>query len=70
MIKPHNDNVDGPFYVGHGCCTACDIPFQLAPEMFSYDRDQHCYVSRQPETKGELDRMIRTLLYSEVQCIR
>ena len=70
MIKPHKDNVEGPFYVGEGCCTACDIPFQLAPELFSYDQDQHCYVSRQPETKEELDRIIRTLLYSEVQCIR
>ena len=70
MKEPHIENVPGPFYVEDGCCMACDIPFQLAPEMFSYDKEHHCYVSKQPENKSELDRIIRTLMSSEVECIR
>ncbi len=68
--KPHKDNVPGPFYVCDGCCTACDVPFDLTPEMFAYDSDNHCYVKRQPNTENELDRMIRTVLSSELECIR
>lgn len=68
--QPHAENVDGPFYVCEGCCTACDVPFHETPEMFAYDDRNHCYVKRQPENKSELDRMIRTVLSSELECIR
>lgn len=68
--KPHKDNVPGPFYVCDGCCISCEIPFVEAPGMFAYDDQSHCYVSKQPQTKNELDKMIRAVLGSEVECIR
>ena len=70
MEKPHKDNAPGPFYVCDGCCTACDIPFADAPEMFAYDDEYHCYVKRQPESESELSRMIRVMLSAELECIR
>ena len=70
MDRPHEDNAPGPFYVCDGCCTACDIPFADAPDMFAYDDQYHCYVKRQPETENELSRMIRTMLSAELECIR
>lgn len=68
--KPHEANVPGPFYVCDGCCTACDVPFHGTPDLFSYDDQNHCYVSKQPESKSDTTRMIRTLLSSELECIR
>ncbi len=69
--KPHPKNAPGPFYVCDGCCTACGVPWTQAPDLFVYDEDvSHCYVARQPENKGELDRMIRAAHDSELECIR
>ncbi|MBX3242960.1 MAG: ferredoxin [Acidobacteria bacterium] len=68
--KPHKDNAPGPFYVCDGCCTACELPFTEAPELFEYDSDNHCFVKRQPETKDELNKMLRALYGAELECIR
>ncbi len=38
--------------------------------MFAYDDQNHCYVKRQPETPEDLDRMLRAVHGSEVECIR
>ncbi len=69
-IRPHPKNVDGPFYVEYGCCTACDVPMQEAPNHFAYDGDNHCYVCRQPQTAAETTDMIGTAWMAELQCIR
>ncbi len=73
MVKkeqPHKDNAPGPFYVCDDCCTACDVPFVETPDLFSYDDQNHCYVTSQPKTESELSRMIRTVLSAELECIR
>lgn len=69
-IQPHPKNVAGPFYVEYGCCTACDLPKQEAPNHFVFDDGNHCYVCRQPQTTAETTTMIGTAWLAELQCIR
>ncbi len=52
-----------------GCCTSCGVPESLAPELFG-DSEDSCFVKRQPSTPGEIDRMLRTMVTSELGCIR
>lgn len=68
-IRPYPKNVPGPFYVVDGCCLVCDLPSVMAPGMFEFE-SHHCFVKRQPETKDELDRMVRTALSADLACIR
>jgi hypothetical protein len=72
--KPHPANVPGDFYVEHGCCTMCEVPFVEAPGLFGVSQDPkgypHCYVQRQPSSPEELAGMLSALRCSEVQCIR
>jgi hypothetical protein len=68
--RPHLKNVSGPFYVLNGCCTACDVPVSEAPDLFTYDEANHCYVKRQPCTKDEVDRTLRAAWAAELECIR
>ena len=68
--KPHPLNVAGGFYVVDGCCTACNVPFVEAPDLFAYDGTQHCYVARQPSNVTELNAAIRATWAAELQCIR
>lgn len=70
LIKPHPRNAAGPFYVEHGCCTACDVPMVEAPELFEYDAENHCFVSQQPQTNEEVTRAIGAAWCAELQCIR
>ncbi|WDI39766.1 ferredoxin [Bremerella sp. P1] len=69
-IKPHPENVEGPFYVEYGCCTACDVPMVEAPGLFAYDSDNHCYLKRQPNTAEEITNAIGAAWNAELQCIR
>lgn len=69
-IHPHPKNAAGPFYVQYGCCTACDVPMSEAPDLFAYDETHHCFVTRQPTTKQETDRMFRAVLGGEMECLR
>ena len=69
-LKPHPQNVDGPFYVENGCCTACGVPQHFAPELFAEDEEHHCFVRRQPQTVAETDAMIRVVATQELGCIR
>ena len=62
-------NVEGDFYVKDGCCTACEIPFTEAPDLFERD-GYHCYVRRQPETGLELVGMLEAIRYADLRCIR
>ena len=67
--RPHPSNVPGDFYVEDGCCARCDIPRAVAPELFALGED-HCFVSKQPGTPEELDRMLEAVRCSELDCIR
>lgn len=69
-IRPHPKNVTGPFYVEYGCCTACDVPMQEAPNHFAYDSDNHCYVCQQPNNASDTTDMIGTAWMAELRCIR
>jgi hypothetical protein len=69
-IRPHPQNVDGPFYVADGCCTACGVPSTSAPELFAWDSRDHCFVARQPSTPHETNQMLRAVRGAELNCIR
>ena len=62
-------NVVGPFYVEDGCCTLCGVPDTEAPDLFA-EAEGHCYVHRQPNTSGELERMLSAISCAELGCIR
>lgn len=72
--RPHPANAPGDFYVEDGCCTMCEMPFAVAPELFGSCQDSmgtpHCYVKRQPGSPAELDRMVSAIRHAELQCIR
>lgn len=70
IIGAHAKNAPGPFYVVDGCCIACELPLLVAPELFAFDENNHCFVKRQPATKEELDRMLRVVWGGEVGCVR
>jgi len=71
---PHPSNVPGDFYVRDICCTMCMVPFYEAPELFGKEQDStgytRCFVKRQPETPGELTKMLRAVRWQELDCIR
>ena len=69
-IRPHPQNVDGPFYVADGCCTACGVPSTSAPDLFAWDSRDHCFVARQPSTAHETNQMLRAVRGAELNCIR
>lgn len=68
--RPHPKNVSGDFYVEDGCCTACGIPEAEAPDHFTFDDANHCYVKKQPCTEAETDRMLEAMYVAELSCIR
>lgn len=68
--KAHPKNVPGPFYVVNGCCTACGVPDVLAPDLFAYDQDNHCFVKRQPATAADLESALDVIVGQELGCIR
>ena len=72
--QPHPANVPGDFYVEDGCCTMCEMPFVIAPDLFGTCQDRkgypHCYVKRQPESPPELDQMVDAIRCADLQCIR
>ena len=67
---PHPLNAPGPFYVVDGCCTACGVPLDEAPELFAYTGDDHCYVKRQPRSSEEIDHALGAIWAQEFRCIR
>jgi len=46
------------------------MPTTVAPGLFSYAQDGHCYVSKQPIHADEVKKMIEAFQVQEVQCIR
>jgi hypothetical protein len=69
-LRPHPQSIGGPFYVVDGCCTACGVPESAAPDLFSYDAEQHCFVKRQPGSADEIARMLAAVRGAELDCIR
>jgi hypothetical protein len=71
MPRAHPENVEGPFYVEHGCCLACGVPVDAAPDIFDWAGDESsCIVKRQPISPAELDRTMVAICSAEVDCIR
>jgi hypothetical protein len=67
---PFPENVAGDFYVEAGCCTSCGMPSQVAPALFSYAPDGHCYVSKQPQNATEICQMVEAFEVQDIGCIR
>jgi hypothetical protein len=66
----HSKDAAGPFYVLHGCCTACGVPTAIAPGLFDFDSADHCYVKRQPTSDTEMEKALRVLRAQELECVR
>lgn len=70
-MKAVPENAAGPFYVEDGCCLACGVTVDTAPEIFDWaPRQDHCYVRRQPEGEAEIYRTLQACMNSELSCIR
>ena len=69
-VRPHPQSATGPFYVQDGCCTACGVPEAIAPDLFAWDANDHCFVKRQPVTPAETDRALQVVAHAELSCIR
>jgi hypothetical protein len=41
-----------------------------APDLFTYDESNHCFVKSQPRTQAEIDRAIRAVWAAELEYIR
>lgn len=69
---PHPLNVPGSFYVENGCCLACGVWEDVAPDLLAWSPDEfpHCYVARQPETDAEFERMKLAMDVADLDCIR
>lgn len=70
VTKAHPLNVPGPFCVEDGCCITCGVPEDIAPDMFGWAPDPHCFVKQQPCNPDQLDRILQAMWSSEVSCIR
>lgn len=65
----HPKNAPGDFQVVHGCCVLCGVPWQVAPELFSFDKEG-CWVTRQPQDATQVQKMLRVIASGEMDCIR
>ena len=75
MFEPYAENVHGDFYVEKDCCLCCHVPVTLAPDLFRYSYDSegcpsHCFVSQQPVSKDELERMFDVITCADLRCVR
>ncbi len=84
MVTPHYErepqNAPGPFYVVKDICLLCSLPVETAPRTIRYHETpcedcskrlpDHCFVSRQPETPEEIDRMIEVVAGSCIAAYR
>ena len=65
--EPVRDQND--FYVEPNCCLLCGVPEGIAPEIFRTG-EHNCSMIRQPCSEDEIDRTIRAMWSSEVDCVR
>src|SRR2546425_10393107 len=66
---PHPRNAVGDFYVERDCCTLCGVPWDVAPDLFSYD-DTGCWVARQPASATQETKMLEVFARQDLGCIR
>jgi len=68
---PSNETTrdQGDFYVEPDCCLLCGVPESIAPEIF-HTGERHCSIIRQPCSQDEINRTIRAMWSSEVDCVR
>ncbi len=58
-------NVPGPFYAAKGCCMACSMTAEAAPDLIGFDEDaMSCFFRKQPTKPDELDRAIQAVKVS------
>ena len=69
---PHPLNAPGDFYVEDGCCTMCEMPFEVAADLFGTTETPywHCYVKKQPSSESEIASMIDAISCADLKCIR
>jgi len=72
--RPVPENVSGDWFVAADCCTLCNVPSTVAPDMFEFKigpkGEEYCYVRRQPVSKPDLDQMLEVVGGAEFQCVR
>src|SRR5215203_5773247 len=69
--KPYPKNIEGDFYVEDGCCTACMVPEEYAPDLMGFDESNfHCFIAKQPTNENEVYQAIKMAWASELECIR
>ncbi len=70
MHKRHPQNVSGVFYIAADCCTRCGMLEECAPSLVGQGDDDHCIITRQPETPDEIYQAILGIGGSEFGCLR
>jgi len=80
LYEREPESAPGAFYVVKDMCITCSLPVETAPETIKYHerpcttcpetRFDHCFVTRQPETPEEIDRMIEVVASSCVSAYR
>ena len=63
-------NVSGHSMLKPDAPLLAEIPEVTAPAHFDVDAESHCFLKRQPENVEQVDRMLLTMMRSEVGCIR
>jgi hypothetical protein len=67
--QPHGS--PGAFYVVSDCCTACGVPWDIAPTLFGFDKTKSiCFLKHQPNTQAEVAQALEVIWAAELQCIR
>lgn len=73
MNTPYHKNAPGAFFVEDGCCITCGVMHESkGGRFFEWDEkadSSHCYIKLQPETKHDLQDMIKAMKVSDVDCV-
>ena len=76
LYEREPESAPGPFYVVKDICITCSLPVETAPKNIKYCENcpegcaDHCFVSRQPTTPEEADRMIEVVAGSCIEAYR
>jgi hypothetical protein len=80
LFEREPNSAPGPFYVVKDACITCSLPIDTAPKNIKYRqrpcttsperRTNHCFVSRQPKTPQEIEKMIEIVAASCVAAYR
>jgi len=71
---PSPENVPGDWFVAADCCTLCNVPSTVAPDLFEFKigqkGEEYCFVRKQPINDAETAQMIEAATCAELECIR